>query len=123
MLAGPALHHRGLVGIGQPVGDAPALHDHPALAQLDGHTLVDVAGRIFAGQRPDRDLALDAALLVARHAVTHALAFLEQVVAGLDLAEAPDRQLVVAAGAILDVRQRAARPAAAADRLLLLQRA
>src|SRR3954468_18639555 len=53
----------------------------------------------------------------------HALSFAEQIVAGLDLAEAPDRGPVVAADAVVDIRQRAALPAAAADRLLLLQRA
>src|SRR5262245_52910738 len=123
MLARPALHHRHLVAVGQPVGDTAALHDHTALAQLDCHALVEVAGRILAAERPDRDLAADAALLVAGDAVAHALALAIKLVAGLDLAEAPDCGVVVAAGAVVDVRQRAAAPAAAADRLLLLQRA
>ena len=66
---------------------------------------------------------LDARGLVAGDAVVHALALAEQVVAGLDLAEAPDRLPVLAAGLVGDVGDRPARPAAAADRLLLAQRA
>src|SRR5215471_159067 len=111
MLLSPALHHGELVGVRPPVGEAAALHDQAALAQLDRHAFVDVPARIFAGERPDRDLAADAALLVAGDAVMHALAFVEQVVAGLDLAETPDRRVVLAAGSIFDVRQGAARPA------------
>src|SRR5258706_7662045 len=121
VLARPALDHDQLVCMGRPVGEAAALHDDAALAQLDGHALVDVSERIFARERPDRDVAADALTLVAGDAMVLALSFGEEIVAGLDLAKAPDRRLVLAAGAVFDIRQGAARPAAAADRLLLLQ--
>src|SRR5262245_19843127 len=53
----------------------------------------------------------------------HALTFAEQLVAGLDLAEAPDCLPLLAAGLVVDVGDRPAGPAAAADRVVLAQRA
>src|SRR5262245_57585335 len=104
MLARPSLDHRDLVAEGQPVGAAAALHDRAVAPHLDRHALVQLADGIFAGERPYRSLAADAQMLVGGNAVTHALAFAEEVVPGLDLAEAPDRLLVVAAGLISDIR-------------------
>src|SRR5262245_22483950 len=113
----PALHHGDLVAVRQAVGEAAALHDGAAAAHLDGDAAVDVTDREFRGQRPDRDVAAQAEVLVAGDAVVHALAFAEQLVAGLDLTEAPNRLAVLAAGLIVDVRNGTAGPGAAADRL------
>ena len=46
-----------LVGVGQPVGEAAALHDAAVLGHLHGHAAVEAADREFRGQRPDRDVA------------------------------------------------------------------
>src|SRR5690348_16077437 len=53
----------------------------------------------------------------------HALTFAEQFVPGLDLAEAPEGPLLLAAGLVVDVGDRPAGPAAAADSIVLMQRA
>src|SRR5215468_6045800 len=112
VVARPALHHRDLVGIGQPVGEAAALHNGSVFAHLHNHAAVDAAEREFAAQRPDRDLALHAEALVGADAVMHALSLAEQLVAGLDLAQTPDR-LVLAAGRVFDIGDRPAGPDAA----------
>src|SRR6185295_6229552 len=122
VLAVPAPHHRDLVGMGLAGGEAAHLHDQAVAAHLDGDALVEVAERVFAGQRPDRDLAAHAQCLIARYAVMHALALAVEVVAGVDLSEAPDRGLRLAAGLVVDIAKRPARPAAAADRLRLGER-
>src|SRR5436309_9077014 len=62
-------------------------------------------------------------MLVARDAMMHALTLAEQLVAGLDLAKAPDCLLLLAAGLVIDIGDRPAGPAAAADRVVLAQRA
>src|SRR5215470_10826786 len=52
----------------------------------------------------------------------HALTFAEQLVASLDLTEAPDCLLLLAAGFVVDVGDWPAGPAAAADCVVLAQR-
>src|SRR5262249_21388604 len=71
---------------------------------------------------PDRNLVVHAEMLVARDTVMHALTLAEQLVAGLDLAQAPDCLLLLAAGFVVDVGNRSSSPAAAADRVMLAQR-
>src|SRR5262245_8774696 len=60
-------------------------------------------------------------MLVARDTVMHALTLAEQLVAGLDLAEAPDCLPLLAAGFVVDIGNRPAGPAAAADSVVLAQ--
>src|SRR5262245_46620975 len=55
--------------------------------------------------------------------MVHALTFAEQLVAGLDLAKAPDGFLLFAAALVVDIGNWPAGPAAAADRVVLAQRA
>src|SRR5262245_50753805 len=121
MVVGPAPHHGGLVGVRQAVGETAALSDDAVGAHFERHGPVLEPEWKLASERPDRKAPTDAGVPVGGDAVAHPLAFAEQVAAGLDLTEAPDRPLLVTARLIRDVRDRMAGPGAPADLPLLAQ--